>query len=129
MKTACALFVVLPLRTNALYIAFKPIAWVINDDGADDIMMTNDTTLGLFIRLNDGTGNFGDATLIGDLPGVVTRGVPLDFNVDGNMDIAVVSHVGTDVTVVYGNGDGTFGSQESFVSVSSSNDLASGRFD
>ena len=104
-------------------------AYDYNDDGADDIMMTNDTTLGLFIRLNDGTGNFGDATLIGDLPGVVTRGVPLDFNADGNMDIAVVSHVGTDVTVVYGNGDGTFGSQESFVSVSSSNDLASGRFD
>ena len=61
------------------------------------------------IRLGDGTGNFGPAinTTVGDTP---LAAASADFDDDGILDLAVANYLSDDVSVLLGNGDGSFAS-------------------
>jgi len=83
-----------------------------NGDGTQDFVVANfaDNTFSLF--LGNGDGTFRQAT--GSpfvLPGAVAGPIAMtagDFNSDGNPDLAVVNQTTSDVSILLGNGDGTF---------------------
>lgn len=83
-----------------------------NGDGNQDFVVTNftDNTLSLF--LGNGDGTFKQAT--GSpfaLPGAVAGPISMtsaDFNSDGNLDLAIVDQTTSDVSILFGNGNGTF---------------------
>ncbi len=84
-----------------------------NADGNQDFAVThfNDNTLAVF--LGDGKGGFTQETGSPfSLPSAVAGPVAMtasDFNVDGKVDLAVVNQTTTNVSILLGNGDGTFG--------------------
>jgi len=87
-----------------------------NGDGNLDLAVTNLLDSTVTILLGDGTGNFtpGTSVAVGTWPDAIAAG---DFNGDGILDLAVSNEcgdtpppcgsVGT-VTILLGNGDGTF---------------------
>ena len=84
----------------------------LNRDGHPDIVTTQFTSNMVTVFLNHGNGTFtdgGSATyLVGSAP---QRVVVADFNGDGNPDLAVGTctfSTGNVVSVLFGNGDGTF---------------------
>jgi Ca2+-binding RTX toxin-like protein len=81
-----------------------------NGDGNQDILTANyNGTLNLL--LGNGDGTFAPAETFSDGLGSVYGGhvsmAAGDFNGDGNLDIAVAQETGT-VSILLGNGDGTF---------------------
>ena len=78
-----------------------------NGDGIPDYVAANyEGTIGVFLGNNSGVGT---ATRLPSGP--ATTGVLAgDFNRDGKVDVAGVSMRSANVTVLLGNGDGTFGS-------------------
>jgi Flp pilus assembly secretin CpaC len=83
-----------------------------NADGNQDFVVTNftDNTFSLF--LGNGDGTFKQAT--GSpfaFPAAATGPIAItsaDFNSDGNLDLAIVSQTTNNVTILLGNGNGTF---------------------
>ncbi|MGH9452498.1 MAG: FG-GAP-like repeat-containing protein, partial [Terriglobia bacterium] len=83
-----------------------------NNDGNQDFVVTNftDSTFSLF--LGNGDGTFKQAT--GSpfaLPNAVAGPISMtatDLNSDGNLDLAIVNQTTSDVSILLGNGDGTF---------------------
>ncbi|MBK9965663.1 MAG: VCBS repeat-containing protein [Holophagales bacterium] len=77
-----------------------------NGDGRPDIVHTSFYT-GVRVRLNDGTGAFPTSTTYtaGSEPNAVAVG---DLNGDVLLDLAVANRSGSSVSVLLGNGDGTF---------------------
>jgi Flp pilus assembly secretin CpaC len=91
-----------------------PIAMIsadLNADGNLDIVVVNRTTNNLSIFLGDGKGTFTQATnspvTVGKLPVAIATG---DLNNDSKPDLAVVNQTDNTITVLLGNGDGTFAS-------------------
>jgi hypothetical protein len=85
----------------------------LNGDGHPDIVTTQSTGTAVTVFLNKGDGTFVDGGsaqyLTGNNP---LRVVVADFNADGKLDIATancdsVTHAGS-VSLLLGNGDGTF---------------------
>ena len=80
-----------------------------NGDGIPDLATTNSGSNTLTILLGSGDGRFTEATgspmAIGDAPSYVAIG---DFNSDGKLDLGVTSFNDSAVTILLGNGDGTF---------------------
>jgi len=87
-----------------------------NGDGKLDLAVTNNGNNTVAILLGDGTGNFAPpslsacdgpcpAPMTGVLPRMITVG---DFNGDGKLDLAVTNQTDGTVTLLLGNGDGTF---------------------
>ncbi len=80
-----------------------------NADGIADLAVTNQPTGNVSILLGDGHGGFtqapGSPVAAGSFPGPV---VVQDFNGDGHADLAVVNITSDDVSILLGNGDGTF---------------------
>jgi len=78
----------------------------LNNDGYADVMIVNSKNNTITILPGKGTGAFGNAATLTltAAPAAIVTG---DFNVDGKMDIAVVSSTGV-VTVYLGNGNDTF---------------------
>lgn len=64
---------------------------------------------------------FTSARMVGDNPTSIASG---DFNNDGNLDIAVENNDSGNVSVLLGNGDGTFGTVRTFVTGSSPRSVA-----
>jgi len=83
-----------------------------NNDGNQDFVVTNftDNTFSLF--LGNGDGTFAQATGSPfSLPNAVAGPIAMtasDFNSDGNTDLAIVNQTTSDVSILLGNGNGTF---------------------
>ena len=80
-----------------------------NGDGKADLAVTNFNGSTVSILLGNGTGGFTAATgspiTVGTFPeGIVTG----DFNGDGKADLAVATISSNSVSILLGNGDGTF---------------------
>ncbi len=84
-----------------------------NGDGIPDLVVTTSGYAGgpgtMTVLLGKGDGTF---TTTADSP-VAAESSPIsisvaDFNADGKADLAVVNSAGPDVTILLGNGDGTF---------------------
>lgn len=80
-----------------------------NGDGNLDLAVCNSTGNSVTILLGDGTGNFATASgspiAVGSEPSAIITG---DFNSDGKLDLAVANLSDNTVTLLLGNGDGTF---------------------
>ena len=83
-----------------------------NNDGNQDFVVTNftDNTFSLF--LGNGDGTFAQAAGSPfSLPNAVAGPIAMtasDFNSDGNTDLAIVNQTTSDVSILLGNGNGTF---------------------
>lgn len=84
------------------------IAGDFNGDGKLDLAVTFDPNV-LTILLGNGDGTFSQASgspiTVGNTPVAITA---CDFNGDGRLDLAVVNSSDNTVTILLGNGDGTF---------------------
>lgn len=80
-----------------------------NNDGKQDFAVANFSGKNVSIMLGNGTGGFsaapGSPAPAGTNPAGVTSG---DFNKDGKLDLAVSNVSSNDVTVLLGNGNGSF---------------------
>jgi hypothetical protein len=80
-----------------------------NNDGDDDLAAALVTSDRVVILLGDGEGGFGPPASLkaGDDPAAVSVTV-LDFNGDGNADLAVPNRDGDSVGIMVGDGEGNF---------------------
>lgn len=86
-----------------------------NGDGWMDLAMPNELTADFRLMMNDGAGNYGAFT-VHSLP---TGNTPspnegADFNSDYKLDYAVGNAGNDRLTIMIGNGDGTFASSTSY---------------
>jgi hypothetical protein len=97
----------------------SPLVADFNHDGRLDIALVNQGG-GISILLGNGDGTFGPVNNFpitgGSVPNALAAG---DFNGDGILDLAATNPgpanaLGTTVSVLLGNGDGTFGSPTDF---------------
>jgi hypothetical protein len=80
-----------------------------NGDGIPDIAVTGGFSLGVQILLGNGDGSFTDGSTYLNGLGIDAEGIAAgDFNGDGHADLAVSDMMNHTVTVLTGNGDGTF---------------------
>ena len=80
-----------------------------NGDGKLDLAICDSVGNTVTILLGDGTGNFATASgspmTVGLQPEAIVAG---DFNNDGKLDLAIANYGDNTVTLLLGNGDGTF---------------------
>src|ERR1700722_310013 len=80
-----------------------------NNDGKQDIVvLSGDITGGIDLLLGNGDGPFQVAKPLSVAGGSRAGLVVADFNADGNLDLAYGNGVGSNVSVMLGNGNGTF---------------------
>ena len=87
-----------------------------NGDGIPDIAVSGGFGLGVQIMIGQGDGSFLDDSYVGSNEHSYLNGLGLDadgvavgdFNGDGKADIAVSDFMNHTVTILTGNGDGTF---------------------
>lgn len=83
-----------------------------NHDGNADLAVANQFDANVTIYVGDGKGNFAAPNVPGYTP-PATSSFPYsvaigDFNNDGEQDVAVANYYGNNLTILLGNGDGTF---------------------
>ncbi len=80
-----------------------------NLDGKPDLAVTNQGSNNLSILLGNGSGGFTESTespvSVGNEPEFV---LTKDFNLDGKADLAVTNYHSNNVTILLGDGSGTF---------------------
>jgi hypothetical protein len=82
-----------------------------NGDGKLDIVATNTSAATVSVYLGNGDGTFGSETTyaVGSAASNALAGIAVgDFNNDGKLDIAVPNSTTGNVSILLGNGDGTF---------------------
>ena len=79
----------------------------LNGDGIPDLIYPNYAAGNVAVRLGNGKGTFGPATIYGTGAGAYQVSVA-DLTGDGIPDLVVVNAVADDVSVLMGNGNGTF---------------------
>ncbi len=90
----------------------------LDNDGHLDITVVNEDTADLRVFLNaaDGSGLFDSMVLpISSVGLQASPNEPADFNHDGNADICVCNIANDTVSILLGDGDGTFGPQQLIV--------------
>jgi hypothetical protein len=100
-----------PARTVAIGSAVSALASAdLNGDGALDLMTIDGSTSAVGVLLGRGDGSFGAVQTV-DAGGATSSLAVGDVDGDGRPDLAVstVSAAGNAVTVLLGNGDGSFG--------------------
>src|SRR4028118_2026081 len=89
-----------------------------NKDGNLDLAFASSANNNsVWITLGDGTGQFGPATNLNtnSPTNLDTRSVAVgDFNKDGNSDLVTANNKSDNVSLLLGNGDGTFGAATYF---------------
>jgi hypothetical protein len=96
-------------------VPYGGVATDYNNDGWLDLSLVNEVTADLrtFLNTGDGLGNFGP--IVQPTAGLGFGGSPsepADFNHDGNADICVANQGSNTLSVLLGNGDGTFAPQQ-----------------
>ena len=80
-----------------------------NADGKLDLAVCSSAGNSVTILLGNGTGNFttasGSPIAVGKQPDAIIVG---DFNNDGKLDLAIANYGDNTITLLIGNGDGTF---------------------
>ncbi|MEG4107674.1 DUF4347 domain-containing protein, partial [Microcoleus sp. S13_C5] len=103
-----------------------------NKDGNLDLAFASTgVNRNVSIALGDGTGKFGAATNVNTSPpsDLYTWSVAVaDFNKDGNSDLVTANNLTNNVSLLLGNGDGTFGTATYFGVGSSPYTVAVGDF-
>ncbi len=80
-----------------------------NNDHILDLAVTDYSSDELSVLLGNGDGTFQDAKTVSLKGGDGAEGIAIgDFNKDGNQDIAVSNYSTDDLSLLLGNGDGTF---------------------
>jgi hypothetical protein len=101
-----------------------------NGDGKLDLAVCNSYANTVTIFLGDGTGNFTPASVpsigVGSQPEAI---LTADLNNDGKLDLAVANYSDGTVTLLLGNGDGTFTPASSSPIVVGHNPIAIGAAD
>ena len=99
-----------------------------NGDGKADLAVENQSS-SIGIALGKGDGTFKSPTTY-SVPGVLSfeHSVVGDFNGDGKLDLASVSSSTGTLTVLPGNGDGTFGQRIDYITESTPWSLAAADF-
>lgn len=96
-----------------------------NGDGKADLATANNSSNDVSVLLGMGTGNFNAATsfTVGFSGGTEPYGIcTADFNGDGKLDLATADpNTGTSVSVLLGNGAGSFGDTLLYLSGGGSN--------
>jgi FG-GAP-like repeat len=81
----------------------------LNGDGKLDLAITNYEDASVTILLGNGDGTFtpasGSPITVGNSPDAIAVG---DLNGDGKLDLAIANYGGNTLTILLGNGDGTF---------------------
>lgn len=85
-----------------------------NGDNAADLIIS-DNAEAIHVRLNDGTGNFGEPVIYTTGARTTREAIIFDVNSDGKKDLAIINaDIGTyapqsnNITIMTGNADGTF---------------------
>lgn len=98
-----------------------------NGDGKLDIISVSSTITAYRILAGNGDGTFTPATAV-PLPSLISAAgiVAADFNHDGKLDIAIAGtqFAGPEISVLLGNGKGTFGNEIDYASAGSSSLIA-----
>jgi hypothetical protein len=91
-------------------------AYDVNKDGKLDLVIPDSYSSNVVIMLGNGDGTFGTSvSYLGGTNVPVVRDVAFgDFNNDGKIDLAVVDSVNANVSLLLGNGDGTFNAPQGF---------------
>src|SRR6516164_340033 len=80
-----------------------------NGDGKPDLAVVNSYSNNVSVLLGNGDGTFQPAVSYGTGSGTGPAFVAVgDFNHDGKLDLAVANSNSSNVSVLLGNGDGTF---------------------
>ena len=115
------------LGTDSPSRPYGGIASDLDGDGYLDITTVNEDTddLRVFLNTADSSGLFDDFLVptagTGNVP---SPSEPADFNGDGHVDIAVSNTQGNSVSVLLGNGDGTFGPHQEIALTGQSRGIA-----
>jgi FG-GAP-like repeat len=109
---------------------YAVVAADFNGDGNQDLAVTNYDNSQVMMLLGLGNGEFSEPiyTNLSNPSAVLIAG---DFNGDGKLDLAALpqfEYVGTEVAVLHGNGDGTFGTEQDYPTGQNPIALATGDF-
>jgi hypothetical protein len=94
------------LATEPTFVGFADV----NRDKELDLLVVNFNSTAISVFLNLGKGNFARHPIDTHVTNVVSAVASGDFDQDGKIDLAVTEFLGSanDVTILMGNGDGTF---------------------
>jgi hypothetical protein len=95
-----------------------------NGDGKVDVV-TSDSNGAVYVWLGRGDGTFTPINVIPAGSNFIGRAIAVgDFNGDGKQDLAITASSLNNVTIMTGNGDGTFKTGASYATVGGSNPIA-----
>src|ERR1019366_2828450 len=120
-----------PAANAGAQMTLHPVSVAVGDfngDGKADMVVLDQGTGSVSIFLGNGNGTFQtavnyDAGYLGGLGSVPTAVVVGDFNGDGRADLAVANY-NNHVSVLLGNGDGTFQAPLNYSAGSNPNSIA-----